>query len=188
MAGYGAAVPSSRANASGMVSQPPSKVSGLLYGLRLGGFIDGIVLHQILQWHHIVSDVSRYPMNTIAGLEVKHADRRVLSFGDLGSCPGRLHRCDQRLAAGTPGTELEVPLRARPHRLGHLQHRGGTDQPSDTWHPSCAGRSWWAAFLGHRVSDFGVLLIVGCWSLHKAGLGALERRAITTRYPGVPPR
>ena len=29
-----------------MVSQPPSKVSGLLYGLGLGGFIDGIVLHQ----------------------------------------------------------------------------------------------------------------------------------------------
>ena len=70
MAGYGAAVPSSRANPFGMVSQPPSKVSGLLYGLGLGGFIDGIVLHQILQWHHMVSDVSRYPVNTIAGLEV----------------------------------------------------------------------------------------------------------------------
>ena len=70
MAGYGAAVPNSRANAFGMVSQPPSKVSGLLYGLGLGGFVDGIVLHQILQWHHMVSDVSRYPVNTIAGLEV----------------------------------------------------------------------------------------------------------------------
>ena len=70
MAEYGAAVPNSRANPLGMVSQPPSKVSGLLYGLGLGGFIDGIVLHQILQWHHMVSDVSRYPVNTIAGLEV----------------------------------------------------------------------------------------------------------------------
>jgi hypothetical protein len=36
----------------------------------LGGFVDGIVFHQILQWHHMVSDVSRYPMNTIPGLEV----------------------------------------------------------------------------------------------------------------------
>jgi uncharacterized membrane protein len=62
MAGYRPAVPSNRANASGMVSQPPSKASGLLYGLGLGGFIDGIVLHQILQWHHMVSDVSRYPV------------------------------------------------------------------------------------------------------------------------------
>ena len=70
LAGYGPAVSSSRANASEMVGQPPSKVSGLLYGLGLGGFVDGIVLHQILQWHHMVSDISRYPVNTIAGLEV----------------------------------------------------------------------------------------------------------------------
>ena len=47
----------------------PSKASGLLYGLGFGGFIDGIVLHQILQWHHMVSDV-RLPTTTVAGLEV----------------------------------------------------------------------------------------------------------------------
>ena len=28
---------------------------GVLLGLGLGGFFDGIVLHQILQWHHMVS-------------------------------------------------------------------------------------------------------------------------------------
>lgn len=50
--------------------RPPSKVSGLLYGLGLGGFIDGIVMHQILQWHHMVSHVEEYPVNTVAGLEV----------------------------------------------------------------------------------------------------------------------
>ena len=48
---------------------PPSRVSGLLYGLGLGGFVDGIVLHQILQWHHMVSDVGGYPVTTVAGLE-----------------------------------------------------------------------------------------------------------------------
>ena len=48
----------------------PSKAPGLLYGLGLGGFIDGIVLHQILQWHHMVSNVDRYPVTTVAGLEV----------------------------------------------------------------------------------------------------------------------
>lgn len=26
--------------------------AGILFGLGLGGFFDGIVLHQILQWHH----------------------------------------------------------------------------------------------------------------------------------------
>jgi uncharacterized membrane protein len=28
---------------------------GLLLGAGLGGFVDGIVLHQILQWHHLLS-------------------------------------------------------------------------------------------------------------------------------------
>ena len=41
----------------------------LLLGLGLGGFVDGIVLHQILQWHHMVSDTSSNPVDTVAGLE-----------------------------------------------------------------------------------------------------------------------
>ncbi|MBG6218764.1 putative membrane protein [Arthrobacter sp. CAN_A6] len=48
----------------------PPKTSGLLYGLGFGGFIDGIVLHQILQWHHMVSDVDGHSVATVAGLEV----------------------------------------------------------------------------------------------------------------------
>ena len=43
--------------------------SGILLGLGLGGFFDGIVLHQILQWHHMVSHTERWPTNTLAGLE-----------------------------------------------------------------------------------------------------------------------
>lgn len=43
--------------------------AGVLLGLGLGGFFDGIVLHQILQWHHMVSHVDRYPTTTVAGLE-----------------------------------------------------------------------------------------------------------------------
>jgi uncharacterized membrane protein len=38
-------------------------------GIGLGGFIDGIVLHQILQWHHMLSDTGDNPMTTVAGLE-----------------------------------------------------------------------------------------------------------------------
>lgn len=48
----------------------PSRAPGLLLGLGLGGFVDGIVLHQLLQWHHLVSDVRAYPVTTVAGLEV----------------------------------------------------------------------------------------------------------------------
>ena len=50
--------------------RPPSKLPGILYGIGLGGFVDGIVLHQLFQWHHMVSDVHEYPPTTLAGLEV----------------------------------------------------------------------------------------------------------------------
>jgi uncharacterized membrane protein len=49
-------------------SGPPPRASGLLFGLGLGGFVDGIVLHQILQWHHMVS--AETAPTTLAGLEV----------------------------------------------------------------------------------------------------------------------
>ena len=42
---------------------------GLLLGLGLGGFVDGIVLHQILQWHHMISSTSQGRTDTVAGLE-----------------------------------------------------------------------------------------------------------------------
>lgn len=38
-----------------------------MLGLGLGGFFDGIVLHQVLQWHHMVSQVD--PVTTVAGLK-----------------------------------------------------------------------------------------------------------------------
>ena len=49
---------------------PPSRAPGLLTGIGLGGLVDGIVIHQVLQWHHMVSHVERYPVTTLAGLEV----------------------------------------------------------------------------------------------------------------------
>jgi uncharacterized membrane protein len=29
--------------------------TGLVLGVGLAGFLDGIILHQILQWHHMLS-------------------------------------------------------------------------------------------------------------------------------------
>lgn len=49
-------------------ARPPGVAAGLLYGLGLGGFLDGIVLHQILQWHHMISH--RETTTTVAGLEL----------------------------------------------------------------------------------------------------------------------
>jgi len=42
--------------------------AGVLFGLGLGGFFDGIVLHQVLQWHHMLS--SWYPVDTIKNLKL----------------------------------------------------------------------------------------------------------------------
>ena len=43
---------------------------GILLGVGLGGFFDGIVLHQVLQWHHMLASTSEYPTSTVTGLEV----------------------------------------------------------------------------------------------------------------------
>lgn len=42
---------------------------GLLLGVGLGAFLDGIVLHQLLQWHHMLTDAGQ-PSDTVRGLEV----------------------------------------------------------------------------------------------------------------------
>ncbi|NDJ17333.1 DUF2243 domain-containing protein [Myxacorys almedinensis] len=44
---------------SGTVQVLPKRLiaAGILLGLGLAGFFDGIVLHQILQWHHLLSNV-----------------------------------------------------------------------------------------------------------------------------------
>jgi hypothetical protein len=50
---------------------PVPVAPGLLLGIGLGGFVDGILLHQILQWHHMLTATDRYPSSTIVGLEAK---------------------------------------------------------------------------------------------------------------------
>ena len=35
----------------------------------MGGFVDGILLHQILQWHHMLTDTGEHPAGTVPGLE-----------------------------------------------------------------------------------------------------------------------
>jgi uncharacterized membrane protein len=43
--------------------------AGLLLGLGLGGFFDGIVLHQLLQWHHMVTSAG-YPADSVDNLKI----------------------------------------------------------------------------------------------------------------------
>ena len=47
----------------------PLARAGLVLGLGLGGFADGIVLHQILQWHHLVCVTEHCRPTSIEHLE-----------------------------------------------------------------------------------------------------------------------
>ena len=43
--------------------------AGIVLGVGLGGFVDGIVLHQILQWHHMLTSAG-FPATSIRNMEV----------------------------------------------------------------------------------------------------------------------
>jgi uncharacterized membrane protein len=58
-------------------ARDPLALPGIVLGVGLGGFADGILLHQVLQWHHMLTGtdddrigVASYPDTTVHGLEV----------------------------------------------------------------------------------------------------------------------
>jgi uncharacterized membrane protein len=62
------------------MSRPVLRAPGIVLGIGLGGFVDGIVLHQLLQWHHLLSStdsdnigVRTYPVDTVDGLRMNTA-------------------------------------------------------------------------------------------------------------------
>lgn len=53
------------------------QLPGIVLGVGLGGFVDGILLHQLLQWHHMLTStnhdhigVKYYNPKTVSGLEM----------------------------------------------------------------------------------------------------------------------
>jgi uncharacterized membrane protein len=155
--------------------RPPPKTSGLLFGLGLGGFVDGIVLHQILQWHHMVS--AETSPTTLAGLEVN-------TLAD-----GFFH-----LATWSCVVAASI-LSIRAWQQGRLA-------PSYSFHFGLVLAGWGIfnlveglvnhQLLGvHHVRDdlgaplswdlgflaSGVLLVAGGWLLHRRGSRYLERRS-----------
>lgn len=159
------------------MSGVPSRLSGLLYGLGLGGFVDGIVLHQLLQWHHMVSHVDDYPPTTVAGLEVN-------TMAD-----GFFHLATWFLVLGGSITTI-------------VEWRKGRLAPSWSFHFGLVLAGWGIfnvveglidhQLLGiHHVRDdlgaplswdlgflaFGVMLIAGGWWLHRRGLAEVRARA-----------
>ena len=156
--------------------RPPPRTSGLLFGLGLGGFVDGIVLHQILQWHHMVS--ARTPPTTLAGLEVN-------TLAD-----GFFHLVTWLCVVAASITTL------RAWRQGRLA-------PSYSFHVGLVLAGWGVfnlveglidhQLLGvHHVRDdlgaplswdlgflaSGVLLVAAGWALHRRGARTLEARSV----------
>lgn len=60
----------------------PLAKAGLVLGLGLGGFADGIVLHQILGWHHLVCTTETCRPETV---EVLKLQNRQDGFFHLGT-------------------------------------------------------------------------------------------------------
>jgi uncharacterized membrane protein len=48
----------------------PITAPAVMLGVGLGGLFDGIVLHQILQWHHMLTSQGDFRATTVRGLEV----------------------------------------------------------------------------------------------------------------------
>ncbi|MEU1913432.1 DUF2243 domain-containing protein [Streptomyces massasporeus] len=53
------------------------RLPGIVLGVGMGGFADGILLHQLLQWHHMLSSTNQdrigvkyYNPHTVSGLEM----------------------------------------------------------------------------------------------------------------------
>ncbi len=156
--------------------RPPSRASGLLYGLGFGGFVDGIVLHQILQWHHMVSATPGAPPTTLAGLEVNTVADGLFhlatwGFTFAGMVTALIAWRQGRIA---PSWSFHFGLVLAGWGIfnlveGLIDHQllGVHHVRDDLGGPL----SWDLGFLG-----VGVLLVVGGWLLHRRGARLLGDR------------
>lgn len=160
--------------------------SGLLLGIGFGGFFDGIVLHQILQWHHMLSDHGNYPVTTVAGLEVNtlwdglfHATTYIAVVVGLAL----LWRASQ-LPHSPWSTRLLIGLLLMGfgsfnivegvinHQILGIHHVNET-VPADQW-------LWWD--LGFLL--WGAVMLIGGWSLARSGERAQDEAArMSLRQP-----
>lgn len=82
---------------------------GIVLGLGFGGLFDGVLLHQVLQWHHMLSSTDAYPKTTLRGLEVNtFADGlfHALTYVFLAAGLILLWRVVHKHGAGSGGRSL----------------------------------------------------------------------------------
>ncbi|WP_111768543.1 DUF2243 domain-containing protein [Nakamurella deserti] len=161
------------------------RAPGIVLGVGLGGFVDGILLHQLLQWHHLLSStdtdrvgVPTYPVDTVEGLQMNtlwdglfHTVTWLAVLTGLGLLYGRVTRSRGRLWTSRAlwgwilvgwGAFNLVEGVVDHHILGIHHVRGG---PHQLW--------WDLGFLA-----LGVVLIALGWLLQRNA-----RVVDTTRSP-----
>ena len=158
--------------------------AGIFLGLGLGGFFDGIVLHQILQWHHMLTSAG-FPPDSVANLQVNtfwdglfHAATYVFVVVGVLLLWRSAHRrhlwWSGRLLAGSIllGFGIfNVVEGVIDHQLLGIHHVNETVPPAQ-W-------IWWD--LGFLA--WGLLMIVVGWALLRAGS---RRAAAAANEPAEP--
>ena len=144
--------------------------AGILFGIGLGGFFDGIVLHQILQWHHMLTSAG-YPADSVRNLRINtlwdgifHASTYVCVGAGLivlwraarrrhGWWSGRLLAGTMLIGFGA----FNLVEGLVDHQLLGLHHVNET-VPREQW------LAWDLGFLA-----WGALMLVGGWLLYRRG-------------------
>jgi uncharacterized membrane protein len=152
------------------LTRRPPMLASIILGLGLGGFGDGILLHQVLQWHHMLSSAG-FPPDSLANLQVNtlwdglfHTSTWILTVVGLFTLWQAFGRRETPwstktflggLAAGWG--IFDVVEGVIDHEILGIHHVNET-VPRAQW-------IWWD--LGFLA--FGVLLVVIGWSLFRAG-------------------
>ena len=156
---------------------------GIVLGVGLGGFFDGIVFHQILQLHHMLTNTGQdnlglepVPADTVDGLEANtvwdglfHASTYLLVIGGL---VWLWHRW-RRVPAATPSWTLLIGSLLTGWGLFNLVE-GVVNHHILAIHHVAAGDLqvlWDVAFLAA-----GALLVGGGWALTRAALRKTPRQ------------
>ena len=144
--------------------------AGVLFGLGLGGFFDGIVLHQVLQWHHMLTSAG-YPADSVEGLRINtladglfHAGTYVFVVAGLVV----LWRAARRTHLRWPGRLLAGSLLVGFGLFNLVEgvvdhHLLGIHHVNET----VPREHWWAWDIGFLV--WGVLMLVGGLWLLRSG-------------------
>jgi uncharacterized membrane protein len=146
-------------------------------GIGFGGFIDGIVLHQVLQWHHMLTDEGCCPASTVGGLE----DNTLADgFFHLGTWVAVMAGTIVSLRAWQRG-ELAPPWRS--HLGGLLLGWGAFNLVEGLIDHQILGihhvRDDLGAPLGWDLGflAFGALLVLAGWALRRSSPLGLPARA-----------